>query len=570
MDLKNSLAARITVYLELILIIPLLLVVVFFMLRSAFTAQSSRQNAMQDRAALVSSYLENYFNVIDSEILEFSSEPYIIRISNQNYTHRGDVRNMKSALPEICIRSGAVNAYLYLYSTNLIYSAFGLSSEEEIKCIVDDIRLHAEKYVDGLNVKEISRSEINYLLCSRPLHDGLSNVTRGAVIVRVPTGSLYQYFKGMNSDDTGIFLITDGGETVYGQSGFAADIEFDRLDMESLDHQYINGLEICIHAVEGTNLKVAVVNAAQSSFIVRNHQFPETGLLITILFVYLISILAAALVLRKLLKPFSMLANAIAGADPDNLKEIKIARNNNEVLLIQESYNSAVQRINEMINTKYRTELALRQAQINTLQYQINPHFVNNSLQMIGSLALQHEMDDVYDLITAFSGIFFYNLKFKGGNFVVFQDEIDFFDNYIRLQKARFKDVLTVYTDIASDTANIQVPKMIIQPIVENCFSHAFFEKTSDWKIWIKGYVQDTVLVISIKDNGSGMSPEMQDILNRELSNPDASMKDGTSHIGIRNVNARLCMLYGSEFRLRFISSKDGGTEFIIQIPIVM
>ena len=84
MDLKRSLAARITVYLELIMIVPLVMIIAFFMVSNAITARQNREGMMQDRAALAASYLENFFGVIDSEIVQFSEEPYIIRISNQN------------------------------------------------------------------------------------------------------------------------------------------------------------------------------------------------------------------------------------------------------------------------------------------------------------------------------------------------------------------------------------------------------------------------------------------------------------------------------------------------------
>ena len=111
------------------------------------------------------------------------------------------------------------------------------------------------------------------------------------------------------------------------------------------------------------------------------------------------------------------------------------------------------------------------------------------------------------------------------------------------------------------------MPKLIIQPLIENCFSHGFLGDMDFWEVHVTAGVKHGTLKIDVSDNGKGMTKRQADELEQDLKDPDSTLKSGTSHIGVRNVNARLCLLYGMAYRLTFVSEEGKGTTFSIHIP---
>ena len=210
-------------------------------------------------------------------------------------------------------------------------------------------------------------------------------------------------------------------------------------------------------------------------------------------------------------------------------------------------------------------EAHLKDAQLKYLQAQINPHFLFNTLNAGAQLAMMEEADRTYDYVQNVAEFFRYNVK-KGNETVTVREEIELIDNYIYILNVRFSGEIHYEKQIDEGVLSVRMPAMILQPIVENCINHGIREMEGRGKIWLSVYQEDDFVCISVKDNGSGMSPEnIEKILNgsyRQEKHPGNS-----NGIGMDNVIARL-KLYSEMDEVMSIYSegKNMGTEFVIYL----
>jgi two-component system LytT family sensor kinase len=204
-------------------------------------------------------------------------------------------------------------------------------------------------------------------------------------------------------------------------------------------------------------------------------------------------------------------------------------------------------------------ERLLLEARLDALQSQINPHFFFNTLNSISSL-VRFDPDRARELIVKLSKILRRQLG-KHGDFVPLREEIEFIDDYLDIEVARFgRDKLRICKDLDPDTLDIVVPSMLLQPLVENSVKHGLAPKVDGGSITLRSRVQQGKLVIQVEDDGVGMSA------------PPAvaahSMNSGAG-IGMMNVAERLHVLFGDEGRMTVQSRDIQGTLVRVELPVV-
>jgi two-component system sensor histidine kinase YesM len=244
-------------------------------------------------------------------------------------------------------------------------------------------------------------------------------------------------------------------------------------------------------------------------------------------------------------------------------------KGSDEISTLDNHFSEMISQINLLIDQNYIKTIHEREAQINALQSQINPHFLFNTLQIIDALALEDRCAEVSELIQKLGDMFRYNIDKNSNKYVKFSEELNSINNYFYILNVRFPDKFEIYYDIQEGTQDIYIIKFILQPIVENCFQHAFYGLSHKWEIKIKAKLEDNILFISVADNGIGMKEDKLKILinsiNENYGNP--SNEYTKIGIGLKNINKRLVLGYGDEYKLEIFSSPDKGTEVIIKIP---
>jgi len=204
------------------------------------------------------------------------------------------------------------------------------------------------------------------------------------------------------------------------------------------------------------------------------------------------------------------------------------------------------------MNLEQHQQLLLK-ARMDALTAQINPHFLFNTLNTVSSL-IRYDPDTARGVVIKLSNILRRLLR-KHETFVPLQEELDFIDDYLDIEVARFgRDNLVIHKQIDENTLDAFVPSMLLQPIVENALKHGLAAKLGVGELTIRTESQDGRLVITIEDNGVGISKERMAQV----------FEDG---IGISNVHERLRVLYGADFRMDISSREGEGTRTRIDIP---
>ncbi len=252
--------------------------------------------------------------------------------------------------------------------------------------------------------------------------------------------------------------------------------------------------------------------------------------IIALLLVFALAIaIAGAYITRNITKPLSDLTKALEeNKEEGTLKQIDIDIPRNEISVLKDAYNGMVERVNELFGKLLENEQAIRRAEMRMLHEQIKPHFLYNSLETIGYLAMESGAEDVHSALETL-GSFYRNFLSKGEREITLKTELSIIKDYLALQKLRYGDILNDEYDIAEDTLSCRIPKLILQPIVENSIYHGIRLKGEMGMIRISSRFENGLLYLSVYDTGIGMTQEQIDeILAKERydESSDSSFAD--------------------------------------------
>ena len=326
---------------------------------------------------------------------------------------------------------------------------------------------------------------------------------------------------------------------------------------------------IFYHDIESTGLRVIKI--------VPDHVINESALetmkygLVVGGVATVVSVALAALVAWRTSKPIVKLANSMKGIQL--IKDRKVERSGrvDEIGLLEKNLHGMASRIREHIRDNYLMNLEKQTAELKALQSQIHPHFLQNTLQMIGGMVYSQKPADSYKVIRALSEMFRYIVRAPDG-LVPLQSELDQLEHYMLIQKQRFATRLEYKLEITGELRACYIPKLSLQPIVENAFLHGLEKKPGEWRLGIEVLCdpQQGMVTIQICDNGVGMEPdrlaEMQSKLERITRHTDRVWSSGTS-IGLLNAASRMVMHFGPEYGIRMESELGQGTKVIVTIP---
>jgi two-component system sensor histidine kinase YesM len=216
----------------------------------------------------------------------------------------------------------------------------------------------------------------------------------------------------------------------------------------------------------------------------------------------------------------------------------------------------------------YKAELVKKQSEIAYLQSQINPHFLYNTLESIKGIAAVERSDKIYNMTKALALVFRYSIK--GTDMVPLREELKMIKSFIFIQKFRFGNRFEVTYHFPEPILDCKVPKMILQPIVENAIFHGIEPTIGECLLQLKGEISGDVILLTVQDNGMGMDDESLRLIQGSLSVGQGltdRISDRTVNIGIANVNNRIKLNYGNEYGIVIKSEAGIGTEVVIKMP---
>jgi two-component system sensor histidine kinase YesM len=239
-----------------------------------------------------------------------------------------------------------------------------------------------------------------------------------------------------------------------------------------------------------------------------------------------------------------------------------------EIGILSESFNEMIDRISRLLDQVRTEQESLRRAELELLQSQINPHFLYNTLDTIVWLAEAGDQARVVSMVGSLSKFFRASLG-QGKDQVTIKDELDHVRSYLEIQQVRYQDILDYSIDVPEEVHNAPVPKITLQPLVENALYHGIKNKRGKGNISITGKTENKCIYIYIEDNGMGMTEERLERISEKMNDPGLfeSEEDKGDVFGLSNVNERIKLKFGSRYGIHIDSVYGEGTTVTILLP---
>lgn len=281
----------------------------------------------------------------------------------------------------------------------------------------------------------------------------------------------------------------------------------------------------------------------------------------------LLSTILSGMAVKSVTKPIKKLCSQTQKvAKGDFTAQTKI-ESMDEIAVLTDSFNNMTSEIGMLVENIKKQEENLRIAESRLLQAQINPHFLYNTLDTIVWLAEAKQNEEVVSMVTALSSFFRTTLS-KGKDYITIQEEESHIHSYLQIQQFRYQDIMDYEIDIDEELYPYSIPKLTLQPLVENALYHGIKNKRGGGLIRITGRKVKNRIYLKVEDNGIGMSEKELDRLRRGVYRIQNA--EDTSGFGLANVNQRLQYYYGEEYGVFFESEEGKGTQATVIIEAKM
>ena len=287
---------------------------------------------------------------------------------------------------------------------------------------------------------------------------------------------------------------------------------------------------------------------------------------IIIVLTIIIGVTVSVIIAQSLILPLENTVNALEkfsrGDFAVRLKENRC----DEIGKLNRIFNKAIKEINELMQKVTQSEILNKEMEFKTLQSQMNPHFLYNTLDTINWLAFKEKQTEICNLVAAISSLIRASISNKK-SIITIEQELDYVKNYIYIQHIRYKDRFDIIYDIDESLLKQAVPKLIIQPIVENAIIHGIENSKNKNLLYISVKRENECIIIIVKDTGIGMTDEKVSELLKEPLNAEGDEQKAHTNLGLYAVHKRIQLMYGDLYGLTVQSQAGEGTTVTLHIP---
>lgn len=565
-----------------IILIPCLIlnVTYFFKFRKIIQDEycSSYGQIMEQYVANVSYKLDLYRNIQEAfstngriqEILADQNEATPLEISRFIDNFSKETRSVFSGEKQ----KEVYNITLYTYNGNLSYDGAFLKSIKNVNNERWFVESEKSKNFYNCYFQAQPESKQSLLVLSQPiLNTNSGSYTEPIGIIQM---SLYVdcIFKMTNNSSRDnkmeIYILDKNGNVVYGDNTKAESLnkllennKGNGIIRDEDSHKILISRTIAPYNWKAVSLiSYDAINTKVNAFII-----------FIILVVIMIFILSFALIVsfsHIFTKRIHLLISKMKNIESGDFNATTVIEGDDEVGLIDKHFNNMTNRLKILINENYVQQIEKREAELNALQLQINPHFLYNTLESISAIAAINNCFEICSISNKLGDMFRYNISSTKSEFVSLKYEIEHIKNYVFIQKVRFEDRLDVIYDIPESLLECKVLKFILQPLIENALIHGFKGKLEMGKISISAKVEKMVLYLLVEDNGIGISEEKVIQMNTYFKDTGINTNQKeyiNKSIGLRNVNSRIKIVNGNEYGIEVKSKIGTGTTITISMP---
>lgn len=284
--------------------------------------------------------------------------------------------------------------------------------------------------------------------------------------------------------------------------------------------------------------------------------------------VQVIMALLINLIVRGLLKKFYEILFAIREVQKGDLDVVIEDCGKDEMGELGSQINTMLVSIKELMEDNLKKEMLSKNSEIRALQNQINAHFIYNVLESIKMMAEIEEKYEISDAVTSLGKLLRYSMRWVNGNVLV-EQELDYIKNYMALINLRFDYEIYLSINIPDLILKQEIPKMTLQPIVENAIYHGIEQMAEDTSIYIKGIIDGSDCIIEVSDAGKGMTEEEREKLEKKIAGEIESDGGSGNGIGLKNVQDRIHIAFGENYGIQIASKLGVYTKVMVRIPIL-
>lgn len=399
------------------------------------------------------------------------------------------------------------------------------------------------------------------------------NIGRGILLVDMNFSGIEQVFTKVNTNNSGyVYLIDSNGEIIYHpkqnlinssllheNNGIAAKYE-DGTHEENFEEE---NRMVTVRTVGYTGWKIVNVTPTDEFYLSYNQMQLFTAMIIT---------LTIFLIFFGNLFVSYLIGNPIKKLD-DSVKDLEYGKLNLNIFIggsyeiqhLGRTITSVVMQMHKLMDEIVLEQEKKRKSEFDSLQAQINPHFLYNTLDSIVWMVESERYSEAISMVTALANLFRISLS-KGKNIITIREEIEHAQNYLYIQKIRYKNRFQITFDISPEIYECSTIKLIVQPLLENAIYHGVEYMDGEGEITVKGYLKNEEVYIDVTDNGLGMPEESVGLI---LTDENRIHKNG-SGIGLSNVHQRIQLYFGMDYGLEIESVLDEGTTVHIHLPRVV
>ena len=425
---------------------------------------------------------------------------------------------------------------------------------------LDEVMAQKGKYVIKAGTRDAFRSNIGEMVSFvRVINDINTQKPIGILAINLPSRFFEQAYEGLSGETSHFALYDASGRLICKDN----ESTFSSLNPENLlqntreetDKLFYKSIFTCdtlgdSHFILASRLEVRILDGLPAKLLVAL----IIGAFILLAFMWLINTYIA----KNVIYPIQRLVDSMAEVQNGWLHRVSMNVSDDEIGLLKNSYNAMLIEINQLIEELLQKEKTLRMAELDALQEQMKPHFLYNTLDMIRYMALENRTDEVYNMLETL-GNFYRRFLSKGSTDLSLGEEIEIVKSYLTLQRTRFEDIFTDEYEIEEGLSSIRVPRLILQPLVENSIYHGIRPKGEHGVIRVTVKRQEDFLFLSIYDNGIGMSAHQRELL--------FSGKDSRS-FGFQGTIERIRYYYKTEDVFEIHSVEGEYCEIILKLPL--
>ena len=529
---------------------------------------------------------------IDRQLEELQNLPELIHNSREmiGILRKGSYQSQSEMLKDrFTIESNLTRYYLsgnykgllgvFIASKNRIFQSARVPYEhfDELASLPFDRAAEAEREVRILLPKSAPltfEGDIPYLLFTKPIYDSDNRTTLGTIYIAVDLQFLKDALDELiEGDSTELWIMDENGQIIYHPDPerigrrFAEIANFP-LKNGSFEKRTAAGGEL--YSVSQSRLtgwmlthRIAVEELTGEASQVRNMVF--------VVFVIMIIVTGAISIFLtwNFTRPINQLSLLMKDVERGNFDVDLQIRSRDEVGMLARRFNQMVREIRDLIRENYQIEIKQKEAELYALQFQINPHFMYNTLETIAMSVEEDEKEKVVEMVTLLGRMLRYSLS-DNQSIVPIMKEVQHTEDFLRIQVHRFEEALDYAIHQSIDMDAYMTPKFILQPIVENSIKYGL-ENRQQLKIdltieYVKDYRDNTDAIrFVIRDNGVGMDADRLEQVRQTLREIPAMTRD--SGVGLANVHSRILLKFGEPYGVRIDGEEGEGTVTTVIIP---